>query len=358
MKKIIYLNGRFVTQSITGVQRTAYEIVSALDKLIDKGEIDGEKIEFRLIYSGVIINPIELKHIKLIKKGILKGNLWEQFELPFYTGSNLLISMCTVSTLFKRNQVVFVHDASFAVNPQFFSFLFRTWYNFAISMLGKITRQIITVSNFSKSELNHHVGISTEKIAIIYNAADHILTYGDPDDQFKQKINALKPYCLAVSSLSANKNFSGLSEAVQQIDFEKYHMLIAGGVASTLQQATPDPSVTYLGYVTNAELKYLYTNASLFLFPSFYEGFGIPPLEAMLCGCPAAVSNTSSLPEILGDAVAYFNPYEPDSIAHKINTLLNNPTLLAVLKHKGYDKATQYNWKKSALQLFNIIRSI
>jgi hypothetical protein len=108
-KKQVFLNGRFLTQPITGVQRCAYEIVTALDNLINEEELYKDNYEFKLIYSGDIINPIPLKNIQVLKRGLLKGNLWEQLELPFYTMGKLLVSMCTISCLLKRKQIVFVH---------------------------------------------------------------------------------------------------------------------------------------------------------------------------------------------------------------------------------------------------------
>lgn len=359
MSKTIYLNGRFLTQKITGVQRTAFELVMALDILLDQDIIDKNQYKFHLIYSGEIINPVELKHIKLIKRGLLKGNLWEQFELPFYTLNSLLVSMCTVSTLFKRKQIVIIHDASTLVNPAFFPFLLRLWYGIAIPALGKIAKRIITVSNFSKNELVKYAGIKSEKIAVIYNAPEHILRNEEPDELFKNKILSLKPYCLAVSSLGANKNFKGLSDAIAKIDFKQCNMLIAGGSVSTLQHTAPDSAaITYLGYVSDPELKFLYSNASLFIFPSFYEGFGIPPLEAMISGCPVLSSNTSSLPEILGDACAYCDPANADNIASGINSLINNEAALSLLRKKGIKQASLYNWLKSANELFRVIQAI
>lgn len=356
MRKTIFLNGRFLTRPLTGVQRTAYEMVMALDALIDQNQISRDDYNFILIYSGEITNPIELKHIKLLKKGIFKGNLWEQFELPLYTAGKLLISMCSISSLFKFKQLVIVHDASYTVNPEYFSKGFRTWYKFAMPVLSRISRHIITVSEFSKGELIKHSGFKAEKTSVIYNSADHILRFGEPDAAFVQKIEALKPYCLAVSSLGANKNFHGLSRAVSQIDFSEYHMLIAGGALAALKHSSPAEAVTYLGYVSDAELKYLYHHASLFVFPSFYEGFGIPPLEAMILGCPVAASHTSSIPEVLDSACAYFDPADDGSIAATIQKLLRNNDELAVLKAKGYQQAAKYSWKKSALQLFELIK--
>ena len=356
MKKKVFLNGRFLTRPLSGVQRTAYEIVKSIDKLIDENKIDGSDISFILIYSGEIINPIELKHISLLKKGRFSGNLWEQFELPLYTFGSLLVSMCSISTLFKTKQLLVVHDASFFVNKQFFSTGFRTWYKFAIPFIAKICRQIITVSEFSKNELAKHGGINKDKITVIYNAADHILRFDRPSEEFEDKINNLKPYCLAVSSLGANKNFSGLSKAIGQIDFLKLNMLIAGGEMRTLKYAPPDSEVNYLGYVSNEELRYLYENASLFIFPSFYEGFGIPPLEAMIVQCPVIASNTSSIPEVLGDACDYFNPGDATDMANRISSLTQDNVKLTQLQKQGYDRALQYSWEKSGMQYYNLIQ--
>ncbi len=358
MKKKIFLNGRFLTKPLTGVQRTAFEMVEALDDLLEQNIIAREDQSFILIYSGTIVNPIRLKHISLLKKGVMEGNLWEQLELPLYTVGSLLISMCTISTLFKRKQMVIIHDASFLVNPQFFSTGFRSWYKLAIPALGKIARHIITVSTFSKKELIRHAGIKEEKISVVYNAADHLLRFGEPNIEFKRKIDALKPYCLAVSSLGSNKNFKGLSDAVKKADLSTYNMLIAGGAISVLKEtAAHDNAVTYLGYVSNEELKYLYSQAALFIFPSFYEGFGIPPLEAMISGCPVLASNTSAMPEVLESACVYFDPYLPGDLAIKMQQLLRDSNKLEELKEKGFLQAAKYSWKSSALNFYKIMNT-
>ena len=356
MRKKVFLNGRFLTQPVTGVQRYAYEIVMGLDDLIEKGEIKKDEFDFVLIYSGKIHNPIQLKNISLFKKGILKGNLWEQLEMPLYTFNRLLINMCTIAPLLKRKQFVVVHDASFVVNPQYFTFLFRTWYKIAISILGQTARQILTVSQFSKQELIKHLRINENKISVINSSADHMKKIQEPGTAFKQKIDTLKPYCLAVSSLSANKNFKSLSNAFGKIEFQNYKMLIAGGTSRSLQHAAPSKAVNYIGYVSDEELKYLYSNASLFIFPSFYEGFGLPPVEAMYLGCPVVASNTSSIPEVLGDACEYFNPHDENDIAGKIQECIENEGKLNNLKQKGFINAKKYTWENNTIKMFKLIK--
>jgi len=355
MSTTVYLNGKFLTRPLTGVQRSAFELVNSLDNLIGEKHI-GNDYNFILLYPGKPLALQPFKYIKCVNKGILTGSLWEQMELPLYTFNSLLVSLCSISTLFKKKQIVLVHDASFFVNKDFFSFSFRTWYKFAIPFLGKIVNQIVTVSNFSKSELSKYGKINPDKIAVVYNSPEHILKVGEPSGGFVKTVESLKPYCLAVSNMGANKNFAGLSTAIDKINFSNYHMLIAGARLRTLKYAAPTNRATYLGYVTDEELKYLYKNASLFIFPSFYEGFGIPPLEAMILGCPVIASNTSAIPEVLDDACDYFNPFDPQDMAIKIDSLLNNPSRLNDLKILGQKRASVYSWRNSGKKLFALIQ--
>jgi glycosyltransferase involved in cell wall biosynthesis len=357
MQNTIYINGRFLTVALNGIRRTAYELVYALDELIERGGVDSNRYKFIILYSGEIKNQIVLKHIQIIRRGILKGNLWEQFELPIYSFGSLLVSMCTISTLFKRKQVIIVHDASVFVNPQYFSSAFRAWYKFAVPLLGKLARHIITVSEFSKNELVKYAGFDDAKITVIYNAGEHIKRFGEPDDTFIAKIEQFKPYCLAVSSLAVNKNFNGLGKALNKITDLHHHMLIAGSKLTVLQENGQEDNMIYLGYVSNEELQYLYRNASLFIFPSFYEGFGIPPLEAMALGCPVIASDTTAMPEILGNASAYFNPYDATDMSVKIDLLLKNNDELTKLKNAGYRQSQAFNWTDSALRMYNILTS-
>ncbi len=206
--------------------------------------------------------------------------------------------------------------------------------------------------------LINYLHIPDQKISIVSSSGSHMLRFQDTDNNFKNKINAAKPFCLAVSSLSANKNFKSLSNAISKIEFKDYRMLIAGGASSALRYSREGDAVTYIGYVSNEELKYLYANASLFIFPSFYEGFGLPPLEAMVLGCPVAASNTSSIPEVLGDACAYFNPFDEDDIAKTIQELIENKSKLHELKQKGLAKANTYIWSDNAVKMVDVIKKI
>lgn len=356
MTKKVYINGRFLTSPFSGVQRSAFELILALDKVLARKSLLLKEYSFIILYSGNIINPIELTNISIQKKGILKGNLWEQLELPLYTLRHLLINLCSIAPVIKRKQLVLIHDASFFVNKTYFSFAFRIWYKFAIPIIGLFSKHILTVSEFSKSELIKYAAINSNKISVIYNSADHIARFQKPSTEFVDKISKLRPYCLAVSNLGANKNFKGLNLALNLIDFKPYNMVIAGAAQRVLNAtSTVEGKSVYLGYIDNNELSYLYSHATLFIFPSFYEGFGIPPLEAMISGCPVIASQTSSIPEICGFACAYFDPYQPVDMATKIEKLLNDPERLIELKTLGKIQASKYNWEESGKNLLSIV---
>lgn len=113
-----------------------------------------------------------------------------------------------------------------------------------------------------------------------------------------------------------------------------------------------------MGYVSDAELRALYEHAACFVYPSFYEGFGLPPLEAMACGCPVIVSNAASLPEVCGDAALYCNPCSPEDIAEKISLLMADPRLREDLRQKGLERAKQFTWEKCARETFAIIEKV
>jgi glycosyltransferase involved in cell wall biosynthesis len=359
--KVIYLNGRFLTQSLTGVQRHALELVKGIDRLIDSGEIDLNEFHFILIHPKGIKYKPNLKHIIILEKGILTGNLWEQIELPIYTFNKPLLSMCMVSSIFKFKQIVIVQDASCFVNKTFFTKLFRYWYILNITLLGKTSKHIITISEFSKNELVKYAGMKANKITVTYLSSNHMNIIEEANSDFKNKIKSYIPYVLGVSSMSPNKNFKGLVESISILENKgiKYKVIVAGGANPKVFNKSIDfgDSIQYLGYVTDEELRTLYENASLFVYPSFYEGFGIPPLEAMYFNCPVVVSDTSAMPEVCKDSAVYCDPNNSADIAQKIDKLMNNKHLLNNLRIKGQHQVLEFSWYKCSKQTFDVIKN-
>jgi glycosyltransferase involved in cell wall biosynthesis len=271
-----------------------------------------------------------------------------------------------VSCLLKRKQVVFIQDASSFVNKTFFTFAFRTWYQVAITVVGKMARHIVTISEHAKSELVRYAHIPERKLTVTYLSAKHFLevnTSAEGEQAFLKKHTLHHPYILGVSSLSPNKNFKSIIAAYKLVNKEKFPglcLVIAGGTNPKVFQGglAFDDTVKHLGYVSDEELVYLYRNAQVFAYPSFYEGFGIPPLEAMLYDCPVIVSNTSSMPEVCSDAAYYCNPYSVPDIAEKMEQVLSlTEAQRAALINRGKKRTEEFDWNKCAVETVEVIKS-
>lgn len=354
----IYINGRFLTQPITGVQRYAIELVKALDKLL--AEEQSPKLgRWILAAPQNTIHELPLKKIKMEKFGLLTGHAWEQTELPLYVKGALLLNLCNTGPLAKKNQAVVMHDAAVYAYPAGFSPAFRLWYKLLFKVLGARAKRIITVSEFSKAQLRHYCGIQLDKIHVIYSGIDHMSGEGKE----KRESETLgkhglcgRTYVFAVSSINPNKNFKAVVDAAALMPNETF--VIAGGtnpkVFSRERLSMPE-NVKYIGYITDEELIDLYQHAACFVYPSLYEGFGFPPLEAMACGCPVLVSNVASLPEICGDAAIYCDPYKSSDIARKIKRLLEDERLRNKINQKRLKILNRFSWKDCAKNLYEIL---
>lgn len=356
-----YINARFLTQSVTGVQRVGVEVVKALNGLISQNPDILNHLEFEMLAPKNILRELKLQHIPLRCVGRLKGHLWEQIELPWFARKAFLIGLCNVAPLLKRNQMVTIHDASVFPAGDTYSFAFRTWYRILYPGLGKISRRIITVSEFSKHELMQFAGISPKKIVVITNGKEHIRDIKADMSIYEQIPENGKPFILAVSSMSQNKNFKTFMTAIELLDNRDFNIVIAGGTNPKVfsrQNIELPQSIHYLGYVSDEALKALYEKATAFIYPSTYEGFGLPPVEAMACGCPVIVSSIAPLREVCGDSVLYCNPYDPQDIANKMCKIIRDEKLRQNLIEKGHKKVKQYCWSKTAYRYLEIIAGL
>lgn len=349
---MIIVNARFLTQSMTGVQRFAVEICLELKKLF------GEQIKFVAPDAIVLKDYAEALGVEVI--GTHQGHLWEQWDLPRYLrmqGSPLLLCLCNTAPLCYKNKVVTVHDVAFEAYPQTFSKSFLYVYKFMIPRIMRSAKKVITVSEFSKDEIVKYYGISRDKIAVVYNAVGDDFKKVEDDELQKQK------YLLAVSSLNYRKNFLAVLEAFDIFEKENNDasLYIIGDLKNSnfkgidIERYRQNPRIKFLGRVSDADLVRYYSNASAFVYPSIYEGFGIPPLEAQTCGCPAICADASCLPEVFGDSVLYCNPYDPMSLMDKIKRIATDELLRETLIRKGIKNLQRYSWEGSAEKIKAII---
>jgi glycosyltransferase involved in cell wall biosynthesis len=358
--RYIYFNARFLTQAVSGVQRYAIELLKALDKAITEKEVDIDGFHLILLAPKDIKIDPNFKNIELKKVGSLRGHLWEQVELPFYSKNGLLVNLCNTGPLLKRHQIITIHDmAEFSISENF-SFLFRKSYQLLHVILSKSSRKIISVSNFSKEEIIKYCSVISKKVVVIYESGNHI-EFINEDRSIIDKYNLLdQPFILAVSSVNPNKNFASIIKAMELLNDLNFSVVIAGKKSQIFNQSDSNllNKATYVGFITDQQLKSLYNHASCFVFPSFYEGFGLPPLEAMVCGCPVIVSNSAALPEICGDAAIYCDPKDPIDIAIKIRGILESESSEEIQRLKGYQHSKKYSWNTAAIKTFELINEV
>ncbi|MCG8056537.1 MAG: glycosyltransferase family 4 protein [Candidatus Thiodiazotropha endolucinida] len=357
--KILSVNGRFLSRNHTGVERVAKETLNSIEEVLSICDKDPSSILSYLFpkLNDHIKKTIQSKEINY-STGSLSGQFWEQVELPKTCYNTWLYNPCNVGPIFKRKSILTIHDAQVYLVPNSYSASFRIWYKTLLPILGRTSKIVTTVSQYSKEKLEYFNVVPKGKIKVIYNGCDHI-------KRIKSDINILdrynihrKEYYFAIGSLSPHKNLNILSGALPLLKERNIPLVVAGSRMEkifTSVDETQDNNVIYLGRVTDSELKALYENALCLLFPSLFEGFGLPPLEAMSCGCPVIASNTSSIPEICRSSVLYANPRSYSEWASKMNEITSDLELQQTMVRKGYHLSSIYTWRKAAISLLKLI---
>ena len=232
-----------------------------------------------------------------------------------------------------------------------FSWVFRTWYKLMFMWLGRSLEHIFTVSEFSKKELHKYYDIPLSKIHVTYNGIDHIKRLkADESIIDREDLNG-KKYVLAVSSMNPSKNFPLVLDVARLMPDVEF--IIAGGSnAKVFKSAGLDvpQNARLIGYVSDEELMALYRHASVFVYPSLYEGFGIPPLEAMMCGCPAIVSDIEVFHEIYGDIVEYCDYKKAIQWRDILNRVVNENDITL---SNGNCCLKKYKWKEQVRNLLD-----
>ena len=338
MKKIV-INGKvFKRKNITGLQRYAIEILKEMDKLITNEDIE-------LLVQKENYNLPEFQKIKIKKTINMQEILWEQIFLPIYAfiHKKRILNITNSAPILKPDIIV-IHDIVTIKQKNNFKLLKRIYYKILYYCNIKNAKKVITVSEFSKKEISNYYNIKMDKIDIIYNSWQHILNV---QEEKIETINDKKPYFFSIGTLAKHKNLKWVIEVAKKNS--KYNFLISGlkGSKKIEEQLENIPNVEYMGYLSDGQMKTILKNAEALIFPSFYEGFGIPPLEALAVNTKAIVSNISVLREIFENSVYYINPY---------NTNVNLEKIL-VQEVENRDKVLKkFSWKQSAQKLLKILK--
>ena len=333
-KRKKYVNTRILSSHLTGVQRYTRAILSRFPA-------DYETVSPSSYQNGAL------------------GHLWEQALLPLKIRDNVLWSPSNAGPLALRRQVVTIHDLVPIDHPEWLNARFSAWYQFLTPRLVNAVQIILTDSHASKARIVHHYPKVEDKVRVIHIGVD---SHFHP--RSASQVNAARAqlgipfphYILALGSLEPRKNLVRLLQAwsiIQSSIPDDVWLVIAGakGKSMVFGEVSFDklpPRVHLCGHVSDELLPALYSGAIAAPYLSVYEGFGLPPLEAMACGTPPLTGNLTSLPEVVGKAGLMVDPFDVEAIADALKQLIEQPSLRKRLSEAGLERARLFSWQKTA----------
>jgi len=345
----------FYDGRITGIGRYLVDFISFASR-------ERPGWEFVLFGSQHTRVPFKLgENVKTENIHEVNTQFWDQVLLPAALKRrkcDVYFSPYNKTCLFSSvPSVISIHDLTGLVFPGYGkgAFLQRQ----LARLYARKAAAVVTVSGHSKNDIVRLLGVAPEKISVCGAGVDEKRFYRRADCALvTRKYGIKKPYVLYVGNSKPHKNVAGLVKAWSLLDGElsgEYSLVLAG--VGDYRFPAPDSGAA-IAYVADEDLPFLYSGAELFVFPSFYEGFGLPPLEAMACGTPVLSSNSSCMPEVLADACAYFDPGKHSEIAAAVATVLLDPALRLELRKKGLARAALYRPEKSAAVILGVLESV
>ena len=338
------INGRFLTQPTTGVQRYAREVTHALDRIL--AATNGT--------ATLVMPPHDrpapsFRSIDITRIGPGQGHVWEQAVLPFRNTMPLL-NLCNVAPAFGPGQVVCIHDANVFTEPASYSRGFRHYYQLLQPWIARRALRVTTVSKDAALQIGRHLGIAPARIDVLPNGHEHALSWSADRSRVFDHYPPERPYVLVLGSRAKHKNIGRIIGLADRIDALGLDLLVAGQVSSIFAATEfgSAANIRWLGHVSDDDLALLMSKALCLAFPSLTEGFGLPIVEAMVFGCPVVSSNRASLPEVCGTAALMADPDDPQAWLDHFANLARSRTLRGEMQERGAKQFRKFSWAASA----------
>lgn len=345
----IVFNGRFLAQTRTGVQRYGAETLCALDRCLSREPDRLRDTRFQLAVPLDAAVPL-LERFEIHTLPWLRGHPWEQLSLARFARGAELVNFSYSGPLFKRAQLITLHDAGTWADRGSYAWRYRLGHNLLVRWLAHRAARVMTVSEFSRTELVRHLGLPPDRLAVGREGGEHARAEGHTVARVRRLGLAPGRYLLAVGSRKASKNLALVGRALELVPDLSLPVAVAGATdMGIFKGAQPLPrSLRLLGFVADTDLYALYRHAAWFIQPSLYEGFGLPAVEAMANGCPVLAARAAATPEVCGDAALYFDPQDAASLAGLLRQVSREPALRARQVALGMQRLRQYHWEANA----------
>jgi glycosyltransferase involved in cell wall biosynthesis len=357
----VVFNGKFLSAQPTGVHRVADELIRHVDSaLAARPDLASER-RWDLVKPRDARRSMAMSVVRERTAGLLTWQAWEQFELPWLTRGATLVNLCNLAPVVARDSVTMIHDAQVFITPESYGKAFAAWYRFALPAIGRSSRMILTVSDYSRRMLAEYGVAPAEKIAVVHNGVDHLNAI-TPDPLIVDQL-ALPPgrFIVALANTQKHKNIRLLLETMARPAMAAVPLVLIGrsGPDDFAQAGLNVPAnVVFAGAVSDGQMRGLIEAAGCLAFPSTTEGFGLPPLEAMSLGCPVVAAPCGALPEVCGDAALYGEPDDPAAWESHMLSLLESSGERANRTRLGRLQAAKFSWARSAERLLELVRNV
>jgi len=348
-RRAVAINGKWLAQAPTGTQRYAAELVRRL--------VRADPTAYEVLLPKGATVPVWLPDEVGLRRAPLSGNAFEQLWLPWAVRGRVVLSLCGPAPLLARRNVAAIHDASVFRFPSTYTWAFRTWHRSMSRVLAHRARALVTVSRFSAGELATVLGVAPGRFRVVPDGADHLV---DVSPRRPDLAGLDAPFVLCVGTPAVHKNLGPALAALGAAGIPtivvgaRAGRVFAGAETGPSGPSGPGP-ITYAGRLTDEELAWLYGQAEALVFPSRYEGFGVPVVEAQRAGCPVVATTAAAVPETSGEGAVLVDPDRPDEFVRAVRRLRSEPGLRERLVAAGRANAARFTWDAAAAALTEVL---
>ncbi len=353
------VNGKYLGAGFTGVHRVAAELVRELTRRPrELAELFPDRPCF---IAPRNVRPDGRSSLEIERGGLFRGQLWEQLDLPRLARSDLLLNLCNLAPMASTAAITMIHDAQVFITPASYSWGFANWYRQVLPVVGHRHARILTVSEFTAAQLVRFGIAPSERISVIPNGVDHILIHeARPEILGRLQLQERK-FVIALSTTQAHKNIGLLLKAFSDPALSALELVLVGAEDQSRFEAkgySIPANVSFAGRIDDGELRALLESALSVAFPSTTEGFGLPPLEGMLLGCPAVMAPCGALPEVGGDAALFAAPDDPSQWVSVLSKLAMDLGTWQRYSAAGRERASAFTWSRAGGKLMEVIESV